>query len=374
MLLCLIFLPGWLCYNNHAMLVRPITLEEKDVYNQVVNHPLQSWEWGEFKRLNGQKVERIGVFDDKGKLLSAVQVTFHKVPMGMSVGYLPKGTMPDEEQLLALKEIGQRSGAIFIKVEPNIMIPAEQEQTSNFSSINKFIFARGGRAAKHLFTPYTFVLDLAPSEEELFANLHPKTRYNVRLAIKKGVQIVDDSSDDGLETFIKLLAETTSRQNFYAHDAKYYRDLWRTVGRSGMMKIFHAVYQDTVIVSWIIFLFNGKLYYPYGASSQLHREVMASNLMMWETIKYGKANGATSFDMWGALGPNANPKDPWYGFHRFKQGYGGTLMLNFPTFDLVYNPLQYQLFLIADKLRWFYLKFGRIFAPFSRKGDEGEKI
>lgn len=356
------------------MLVRPITLEEKDVYNQVVTHPLQSWEWGEFKRLNGQKVERIGIFDDNGKLLSAVQVTFHKVALGMSVGYLPKGTMPDEEQLAALKEIGQRSGAIFTKVEPNVMIPVSESKNANFDSINKFIYARGGRKAQPLFTPHTFLLDLTPSEEELFAALHPKTRYNVRLALKKGVRIVDDSSDDGLETFIKLLSETTSRQNFYAHNAKYYRDLWKTVGRSGMMKIFHAVYQDTVIVSWIIFLFNGRLYYPYGASSVLHREVMASNLMMWETIKYGKAHGASSFDMWGALGENPNPKDPWYGFHRFKQGYAGALMVNFPTFDLVYNPLYYQLFILANKLRWFFLKTTRIFGSRAQKGDKSEQI
>ncbi len=190
----------------------------------------------------------------------------------------------------------------------------------------------------------------------MFANLHSKTLYNVRLAIKKGVQIIDDTSEDGLEIFIKLLEETTNRKNFYAHDADYYRKMWAVMGRSGMMKIFHAVYEETVIVSWIVFLFNGRLYYPYGASSRLHREVMASNLMMWEVIQYGKEHGATEFDMWGALGPNPDTKSPWYGFHHFKEGYGGQLVENFPTYDFVYNQTLYYPFLIADKTRQMWLK------------------
>jgi lipid II:glycine glycyltransferase (peptidoglycan interpeptide bridge formation enzyme) len=355
------------------MLVRPITLEEKETYNAIVTHPLQSWEWGEFKRLGGQKVERIGIFDDTGKLLNGIQVTFHPVALGRSVGYLPKGPMPDEEQLAALKHLARKNDAIFIKLEPNVMIEVGN-QNSGFKVISNFINQRGGRPGKPLFTHYTFLLNLAQSEEGLFALLHPKTRYNIRLAIKKGVQIIDDSSDEGLETFIKILEETTSRQNFFAHDAKYYRDLWKTIGKTGIMKIFHAVYQGTVLVSWIIFNFNGCLYYPYGASSTLHREVMASNLMMWEVIKYGRTHGAKLFDMWGALGPDADPKDPWYGFHRFKQGYGGVLMENFTTFDLVYDQVWYQLFNIADKVRWSFLRAQRTLGLRSLKGQNGEQI
>lgn len=336
------------------MIVRQISLEEKNIYNRVVTHPLQSWEWGEFKRLNGNRVERIGFFEGN-KLVNAFQVTFHVVPGGYTIGYLPKGPMPEEEQIKALEQVAKKHNAIFIKMEPNLMLPLNSKN-SGFESIDKFIEDRGGRKGKELFTKYTFLLDLTKTQDELFTNLHSKTRYNIRLAIKKGVQIIDDTSEDGIETFIKLLQETTDRQNFFAHDAEYYRKLWRTMGRSGIMKIFHAVYQDTILVSWIVFLFNGRLYYPYGASSSAHREVMASNLMMWEVIKYGQENGMKSFDMWGAMGPNPDPKDPWYGFHRFKEGYGGELMINFQTYDLVYNQLMYQAFQTANKMRWAGLK------------------
>ena len=129
---------------------------------------------------------------------------------------------------------------------------------------------------------------------------------------------------------------------------------------SGIMKIFHAVYNETVLVSWIVFLFNDRLYYPYGASSNLHREVMASNLMMWEVIKFGQENGAKSFDMWGALGPDPDPKNPWYGFHRFKEGYGAQLMKNFDTYDLVYNQTMYKIFNLANLIRWSGLKLKKM--------------
>jgi lipid II:glycine glycyltransferase (peptidoglycan interpeptide bridge formation enzyme) len=281
--------------------------------------------------------------------------------------------MPDEEQILALKEIARKNRAIFVKLEPNIMNKVDSKN-SGFKAIDDFMFKRGGRKGRALFSQYTFLLNLDRSEEELFAGLASKTRYNIRLAVKKGVQIVDDSSHDGLETFIKLMAETTTRQNFYAHNAKYYRDLWQTVGKTGMMKIFHAVYQNTVLVSWIVFLFNGKLYYPYGASSASHREVMASNLMMWEVIKFGRANGAHSFDMWGALGPNANPRDSWYGFHKFKEGYGADLMENFATFDLVYDNTTYQLFNIADKGRWWWLRGKKLLGIHPKEGSYDESI
>lgn len=340
------------------MLARSINLEEKELYNQVVTHPLQSWEWGEFKKLNGQRVERIGFFEG-GKLMSAVQVTFHDVPSGATVGYLPKGSMPDEEQIRAIEQVAKKHNAIFTKLEPNVMIPADSKNSA-FATIDKYLASRGGVKGKSLFTPYTFLLNLDCTQDELFANLHSKTRYNIRLALKKGVTIIDDSGEGGLTTFLRLLKETTTRQSFYAHDDQYYRDLWKIMKGSDIMHIFHAVYDNTVLVSWIIFLFNGRLYYPYGASSNLHREVMASNLMMWEVIKYGHEHGAKSFDMWGALGPNPNPKDPWYGFHHFKEGYGGKLMKNFDTYDMVYNPTLYRFFNVANTLRWGGLRLKKL--------------
>jgi len=132
--------------------------------------------------------------------------------------------------------------------------------------------------------------------------------------------------------------------------------MWQELGNSGMMRIFNAVYEGKVLVSWIMFVFDNVLYYPYGASSREYRDVMASNLMMWEMIRLGKQLGCKTFDMWGSLGPEPDPKNPWFGFHRFKKGYGGQLKEFIGTYDLVLDSTMYSLYRVIEELRWKFLR------------------
>src|SRR5579859_2126981 len=337
------------------MLLRPLREEEHKLYNSVVHHPLQSWEWGEFRKKTGVQVERVGFFDN-GKLHHAEQVFFHPIPLmsGMTAGYFPKGDMPDEEQLNALRQLAKKHQALFVKMEPNV--GHQVDIPSALPQIAQFLKENGALPGKPLFTKYTFQLDLSPTEDQLFAKLNNKTRYNVNLAFRKGVQIFENTTKEGMEEYLKILAETTKRQGFYAHSPQYFNTLWETLGNSGMLRIFQAVYENQVLVSWIMFIFNGVLYYPYGASRDIHREVMASNLMMWEMIKFGKNNDCNMFDMWGSLGPEPDAKDPWFGFHRFKKGYGGELIEFVGTYDLVANPPMYSMYKVAENLRWKFLR------------------
>ena len=338
------------------MLIRTIRSEEKKLYNLVVSHPLQSWEWGEFREKTGVKVERLGFFKGE-KLIKGLQVTFHHLPipgLNKTIGYLPKGFAPDEDQLSALKQLATKHNALFIKLEPNIL--QSTSLSPQFSQLVKLFEKNNAVKGRPLFTKYTFQLDLSPSEDHLFANLHSKTRYNVNLAYKKGVKIFENSTKEGMEQYIEILEETKSRQGFYAHTPDYFRKIWESLEKSGSIKIFNAVYQDTIIVSWIMFLFNDVLYYPYGASRNIHRNVMASNLMMWEMIRFGKESGCHSFDMWGSLGPKPDPKNPWFGFHRFKKGYGGQLMESVGSYDLVMNYPIYKLYRVGEDLRWKWLR------------------
>lgn len=338
------------------MLIREVLESEKDSYNRVVNHPLQSWEWGEFRQKTGLKVIRLGLFEET-KIISGYQLTLHPLPhTKYTVGYLPKGPLPNTSMLESLKKIGGQENCLFIKLEPNI---------SPHPQTHQFLIENGCRLGKPLFTKYTFTLDLTPSEEELLSQMKEKTRYNVRLAQKSGVTVREDNSPEAFETYLQLAKETTKRQKFYAHDEKYHRLMWQTLQPSGIAHLLIAKKQfnnltieqsNNVLAAWILFLFHDTLYYPYGASSSEHRELMASNLMMWETIRWGKSHGAKVFDLWGALGPNPNPKDPWFGFHRFKEGYGPKLVEFIGTYDLVINPLLYPFYNLADHLRWKILK------------------
>ena len=344
------------------MLLRPLREEEKNLFNSVVHHPLQSWGWGNFRKKTGVNVERVGFFDN-GKLDHAEQVFFHKIPMmgSMTAGYFPKGDMPDDEQLNAIRQIAKQHQAIFVKIEPNV--GHKVDTLSALPQVAKFLQDNGAVPGRPLFTKYTFQLDLRPTEDELFAKLNSKTRYNINLAFKKGVQIFENTTKEGMEEYIKILEETTKRQGFYAHSPSYFRTMWEELGNSGMLHIFQAVYEEKILVSWVMFIFDGVLYYPYGASRSEHRDVMASNLMMWEMIKFGKQMQCKMFDMWGSLGPEPNEKDPWFGFHRFKKGYGGDLVEFLGTYDLVINPPVYSIYKLVENVRW---KVLRLKAKFSR--------
>lgn len=313
-------------------------------------HPLQSKDWGEFRKKTGIKVIKTNDF----------QLTIHKIPhTPFNIGYLPKADMPDKKTANELWKIGRENKCIFIQIEPNVL----------YSDIKKREIEKLGfvPAAHPLFTKYTFILDLTKKEEDLLRNMHPKTRYNIRVSAKHGVKIVEDNSDKAFEEYLKLTGETTKRQGFLAHTKKYHRLMWETLkpkmvnGKWSMENgqlsahLFLAKYKNEVLVAWILFVLGDTLYYPYGSSSSKYRETMASNLMMWEAIKYGKKLGLKKFDMWGALGLNPNPKDPWYGFHRFKSGYGATLTEFLGSYDLVINKPVYELYKIADKFRFIIL-------------------
>jgi lipid II:glycine glycyltransferase (peptidoglycan interpeptide bridge formation enzyme) len=272
-----------------------------------------------------------------------------------TIGYFPKGNLPDEAQLQALKDLGKRKKAIFIKLEPNIATPPHSAES--LDEVRQFLTNHGCQRGRALFTPYSFVLDLTKSTDELLAGMKAKSRYNLKLAQSHGIQIVEDSTQHGFDQYLELLEQTTKRQQFYAHTKKYHTTMWQTMFGANIARLFKAEYQGQVLAAWIVFVFNNTLYYPYGASSRNHREKMPSYLLMWEVIQWGKRQGCTSFDMWGALGPQANPKDPWFGFHRFKSGFGAELTQSVGSYDLVIDNPLYSLYRVADRWRWRYLRF-----------------
>ncbi|MBI2338528.1 peptidoglycan bridge formation glycyltransferase FemA/FemB family protein [Candidatus Daviesbacteria bacterium] len=320
--------------------LRPITQKQKATYNKLVSHVIQSYEWGEFRKSLGIPVLRYGLYHN-GKLSRAFQLTLHKIPfIKQCVGYLPKGPLPDQELAEALKKIGKENKCAFIKVEPDVKVTGNRVQaTGNFI-----------KSPKPLFTKYNFILDLTNSEDQLLKDMHPKTRYNIKVAQKHGVKVEERTDDKAFEIYLKLYFETTKRQGYHGHNKQYHRKVWETLKATNMARLLIAFYQGKPLTAWMLLNFNDTLYYPYGGSSKAHPEVMANNLIAWEAIKLGKKLNLKKFDMWGALGPDADPKDPWYGFHKFKMGYGGQLVEYLGTYDLVFNWPVYLAFTVIDRL------------------------
>ena len=308
-----------------------------------VSHPLQSWAWGEFRTTMGIDVVRL---DGVGLL------TFHKIPyVPFTIGYFPKGQMPSRFMIDALVDLGKKKHAIFIQLEPNVTA------NSKFQIPNSKLL----RPSHHpLFTKYTFVLDLTKSEEELLKAMHSKTRYNIKLAQKHEVTVVQDNSPQAFEVYLRLTRETTNRQGFYAHNEAYHRTMWKELHRAGIAKLFTATHQGNILAAWIVFVWKDTVDYPYGASSREHREVMAPTLLLWEIARWAKAQKLKYFDLWGSLGsPSADghdPNDPWYGFHRFKEGFAPTLVEFVGSYDLALNKPLYLIYTLVDTIRWTLLK------------------
>jgi len=185
-------------------------------------------------------------------------------------------------------------------------------------------------------------------------SFHSKTRYNIRLSERKGVSVVEDNSDKAFERYLELTRETVERQGFYAHTERYHRLMWQHLHQklkaNGQQPIAHlltAIYQNEIITAWIVFVWQDFLYYPYGASTDKNKEVMANNLVMWEAIRLGKKLGLKTFDLWG--------REEGKGFTKFKEGYNPKVVEFLGTWDLI-TSLLYTLYTKAELIRWKLLR------------------
>jgi lipid II:glycine glycyltransferase (peptidoglycan interpeptide bridge formation enzyme) len=338
------------------MITRILYNEEKNDYNKVVKHPLQTWEWGDFQILQGHKVYRLGIFDNN-KMISGYSISFHKIPKtNFSIGTILRGPGVDNEMIKNVTKIAKEENAIFVKFEPDVYKKIFDNQNGEKVFSIDMQFKNLVMSPKVAFFPYSFIVDLTKTEDQLLESMHSKTRYNIRIANRYGVKIEEKNDDQGFENYLKLLFDTAHRQGFYMHTPQYHRNLWKTLKNTGKVHILLASYQEKVLGAFMLFVEKDRFFYPYGASLDTNREVMAPTLLMWEAIKLGKSLNCKSFDMWGSLGPDAKEGDREYGFHRFKQGFGGQLVQFVGTYDLVINEPLYKIYNLIDKYRWIFLR------------------
>lgn len=351
--------------------IREIKENGREIFNSMAEHPVQSWEWGEFRKKTGNKVVRLGLFKGK-QFIEGYQLTVHLIPhTNFKLGVFLKGPKPTAQMLSTLKEFAKNEGLIFIRMEPNVVkrLSAQAGKTENTKHIEDLLKGSGAKPGRTFFTPGTFLIDLTKPEDGLLAAMHPKTRYNIRVAQKHGVEIIEDNSKKSFEAYLDLMHETTKRQGFYAHTEKYHRLMWETLKipnsppaprlrQAGKFQIPNsqklttrlllAKYKKEIIAAWILFVWKDTLYYPYGASTDKYKNVMANYAMMWEAIKFGKKLGLKKFDLWG--------REEGKGFTRFKEGFSPQVVEFLGTWDLVINPVLYTLYRIAEEIRWKILK------------------
>lgn len=305
-------------------------------------HIVQSPQWGKVKTALGTKAIRVG----------EVQYTKHKIPLiPFYYAYCPKVT-PKNIDFNALRESLKKNNCISINFDvPNVLKTSPEAKTA----IALFEKQSCVKAPKDTFAKYNILLDITKSEEELLTNMHTKHRYNTKYAQKRGVWIHRNNPED-FEVFYTLLKQTAERQHYYIHPKRYYEQIWLSLKPQGMCHTLTAKYQNKPLVSWMLFNYDGVLYYPYGGSTEEYKQLHASNLMGWEAIKLGKQLGCHTFDMWGACENLEDTKDPWWGFTNFKLKFGGKYVEHIDSYDLVLNKPLYKAFNLANEIRWKLLK------------------
>jgi peptidoglycan pentaglycine glycine transferase (the first glycine) len=193
----------------------------------------------------------------------------------------------------------------------------------------------------------TIVVDLKASEEEILGRMKQKTRYNIRLAEKKGV-VVESSSDIG--TFNSLMAVTADRDNFGVHAGRYYLDAFKAFEKKGSVNLFMAFHQGTPLAAIMVFQRGSRAWYFYGASNNLERNRMPTYLVQWRAMQWARSQGCSSYDLWGV--PDQDEKtledefehrsDGLWKVYRFKRGFGGLVKRSAGAWDKVYNPYFYR--------------------------------
>jgi peptidoglycan pentaglycine glycine transferase (the first glycine) len=348
-------------------------------------HILQTWEWGKVKSQFGWQPNHLLWYEGPDQYEFAInhlpQHTKQREPKAaaltllrnmkiggfaqrMGVMYVPKGPVLDwndaplrQRVLQDLKDFAQKQGAIFIKIDPDLEIgsgiPGDtgSHDAQPGSDVMNELKASGWQfSGEQVQFRNTVLIDLDPSEDELLANMKQKTRYNINLAMRKGVTVRLGTPSD-LGQLFRMYAETSVRDGFIIRNEAYYHLVWSTfmanqptlAGDQPIAEVLVAEVDGAPVAGVIVFQFAHKSWYLYGMSRMLHRDKMPNYLLQWEAIKRSKAARCSTYDLWGAPDKFVE-SDPLWGVYRFKEGLGGTVKRYLGAWDLPTNRMLYRLY------------------------------
>jgi lipid II:glycine glycyltransferase (peptidoglycan interpeptide bridge formation enzyme) len=303
---------------------------------------LQTWAWGDMQRTIGARFWRV-VVEDAGKLLAAALVIERQLQLGYSWLYIPRGPMfleglSEHDTKLVwdvleekLKSLADECGAFFVRIDP---------------AWDSFSRAGWRKASREVQPRTTLLLDLTKSKEQLLAGLHPKTRYNIRTAERKGVQVRFSQSPEDVEQFLRVSQSVTFRSGFAYHPDSYYHAMMNVLGNAGMAELAIAEVGGEGIAAHVMIYADGIATYAHGASLYEKRSYMAPALLYWQTIVRAKEKGMQRYDFFGIAPQDADEHHPWAGITRMKLGFGGEKKEYCGSYDFVLNEGLYTGFVM----------------------------
>jgi lipid II:glycine glycyltransferase (peptidoglycan interpeptide bridge formation enzyme) len=364
---------------------------DSNTWNSIVSklpnpHFLQTYEWGQVKARYGwdplyavwTSGGKFSIFTDSDNyspgpdhLLAAALILKRQVlkkgfARRLSILYSPKGPLLDwsdeplrNRVLNDLQSYAKKQGAIFMKMDPDVVLGtgvSDGEAKVNDQRGQTVMSELGRRgwqySSDQIQFKNTVLIDLTPSEDEMLARMKQKTRYNIRLAEKKGVALRIGIRED-FSMLYRMYAETSVRDGFVIRDEGYYRTVWETfmqenrgISEAGNLPACEPIIAEVdgePVAAIFVFYFARRAYYVYGMSRNAHREKMPTYLLQWEAMKRARAKSCTIYDLWGA--PEVfDESDSMWGVYRFKEGLGGQVILTLGAWDFAPSPFWYKIY------------------------------
>ena len=302
---------------------------------------LQSEEWRNFQETAGRKT-----FHLEGENFWA-NIVEHKLPITGKYFYIPRGPLVAEAGIKQIEKM------IYLAKEKNagwIRFDANSSRILELVRSNWRIL----KAPHDMQPKEIFAIDITKLEEQLLSEMKSKTRYNIRLAEKKNIQIlsIDKKSDDKekyLDGFLRLVRITSERQGITPHPDNYYRQMFETLPN---LKLYVAEHAEKVIVANLVLTFGTTATYLHGASDDKYKNLMAPYLLQWKQIQDAKAAGCVKYDF-GGVKSTADKNNDWAGITRFKTGFSpSTKPIEFPgSYDIILNPVKYKTYRIIQNIK-----------------------
>lgn len=319
-------------------------------------HFLQLSAWGELKRAFHWRCECIALAQD-GAIVAGAQLLFRPLPLRLgSLAYLAMGpyqaSASDSEAQRVLWEAihtcARRHGAAWLKWEPGM------SSDGNLIDANALGFRPSGQTIQ---PPRTILIDIQADDEVILSRMNQGTRRKIRQSLKHNIRYYEGAAAD-VATFNALMRMTGTRNAFGVHEPEYYSLAYRLFVPQHAA-LFLAEHENDPLAGIMVFALGTNAWYVYGASSDIKRNLMASYGVQWQAIRWARARGCNTYDLWGVPDEDESVleaqfeqrSDGLWGVYGFKRGWGGRVVRSAAAWDYVYQPLLYAAYRTVLQLR-----------------------
>jgi peptidoglycan pentaglycine glycine transferase (the first glycine) len=324
---------------------------------------LQSKYWRKFQENVGRKTYDLSSSDDNGEVFVYANIIAHKLPIAGDYFYIPRGPVQVESEKLKVKShslklkvffddlanLAGKNNAGWIRTEPN----SEEELKLIEENLPENIKIK--KSSVDMQSREILVMDISKSEENILAQMKQKTRYNVKLAERKGVKIYNLREEKYVKEFLRLIEITAKRDRITLHPKSYYRKMFEVIP-GDILKLCVAEYEGKIIAANLVLFFGKTATYMHGSSASEHRSMMAPYLLQWQQILDAKKEGCEKYDFGGVrtvISEQRTVNNSWSGITKFKTGFAPDVKsIQFPgCYDIILKPAKYNLYRALQKVK-----------------------